>query len=87
MGTVADFTFSLAHYYTWSDTLNVRAGIISPTPQHLLWDFNGLGNPALVPSTNPWGSNDPTVGLRGISVNLRPCHGRLSALVAQACAS
>ncbi|MBI3302189.1 MAG: hypothetical protein HYZ72_08975, partial [Deltaproteobacteria bacterium] len=65
VGTVHDFTFSLAHYYTWSDLAYVRAGMISPTPAHLLWDLAGLGNPALIPATNPWGPNDPTVGLRG----------------------
>lgn len=27
--------------------------------------FEWLGNPALVPATNPWGTNDPTVGLNG----------------------
>jgi hypothetical protein len=65
IGTIRDFTFSLAHYYTWSDLPYVRVGIISPTPTHLLWDLNGLGNPALTPVTNPWGANDPTVGLGG----------------------
>jgi hypothetical protein len=65
VGTIRDFTFSLAHYYTWSDTLYVRGGVISPTPAHLLWDLNGLGNPALRPATNPWGPDDPTVGLGG----------------------
>jgi hypothetical protein len=68
LGTIHDFTFTLAHYYTWSDSpggIYVKAGIISPTPQHLLWDFNGLGNPALLPATNPWGADDPVVGLTG----------------------
>jgi hypothetical protein len=65
LGTVHDFTFSVAHYYTWADQTFVRATAISPTPQHALWDLNGLGNPALVPATNPWGANDPTVGLNG----------------------
>jgi hypothetical protein len=65
LGTIHDFTFSVAHYYTWADQPFVRASIISPTPEHLLWDLNGLGNPALVPATNPWGPNDPTVGLNG----------------------
>jgi hypothetical protein len=64
-GTVHDFTFSLAHYYTWFDTPYVRAGIISPTQTHLLWDLGGLGIPALIPPTNPWGPNDPTVGFAG----------------------
>jgi hypothetical protein len=65
LGTIRDFTFSLAHYYTWGDVNYVRASIISPTPAHLLWDLNGLGNPALLPATNPWGPNDPAVGLTG----------------------
>ena len=65
VGTVHDFTFSLAHYYTWSDFPYVRAGIISPTPAHLLWDLAGFGIPAPTPATNPWGSDDPTVGLGG----------------------
>jgi hypothetical protein len=65
IGTVYDFTFSLAHYYTWSDTAYVRAGMISPTPAHLLWDLAGLSIPALIPTANPWGANDPTVGVRG----------------------
>jgi hypothetical protein len=65
IGTVHDFTFSLAHYYTWFDTPYVRAGVISPTQAHLLWDFGGLGNPALLPPSNPWGADDPTVGVAG----------------------
>jgi hypothetical protein len=65
VGTIHDFTFSLAHYYTWSDTAYVRATMTTPSPQHLLWDLNGLGNPNLVPKTNPWGPNDPVVGLTG----------------------
>ncbi|HKA52654.1 MAG TPA: DUF1302 family protein [Candidatus Binatia bacterium] len=65
LGTIHDFTFSIAHYYTWADQTYVQAKLISPTPQHLLWDLNGLGNPALLPATNPWGPNDPTVGLKG----------------------
>jgi hypothetical protein len=64
-GTVHDFTFSLAHYYTWFDTPYVRTGIISPSQAHLLWDLAGLGIPALIPPSNPWGPNDPTVGLAG----------------------
>jgi hypothetical protein len=65
LGTVHDFTFSLAHYYTWYDTPFVRAGVISPTQTHLLWDFAGLGIPQLIPPSNPWGANDPTVGVAG----------------------
>ncbi|MGE4094583.1 MAG: DUF1302 family protein [Candidatus Binatia bacterium] len=64
-GTISDFTFSLAHYYTWSDQSYVRARIISPSPEHLLWDTNGLGNPDLVPAVNPWGPNDPVWGING----------------------
>ena len=66
LGTIRDFTFSIAHYYTWADLGYVRASITSPTPEHLLWDLNGLGNPALLPATNPWGPNDPTVGLNNV---------------------
>jgi hypothetical protein len=65
IGTIRDFTFSIAHYYTWADQTFVRATMITPSAQHLLWDLNGLGNPALVPATNPWGPNDPVVGLNG----------------------
>lgn len=65
IGTIRDFTFSIAHYYTWQDLSYVRATIVSPSPEHLLWDLNGLGNPALLPATNPWGPNDPVVGLTG----------------------
>lgn len=36
-----------------------------PNPDHLLWDLGGVGFPAPVPTTNPWGPNDPTVGFRG----------------------
>src|SRR5262249_39196309 len=37
LGTIHDFTFSLAHYYTWADVAYVRSTTISPSPQHLLW--------------------------------------------------
>ena len=60
-GTIRDFTFSLAHYYTWSDLVYGQAAVISPTPEHLLWDLALPGAPA----TNPWRPNDPTVGLSG----------------------
>jgi hypothetical protein len=66
LGTIRDFTFSIAHYYTWADLGYVRTTLISPTPEHLLWDLNGMGNPALLPATNPWGANDPTVGLNNV---------------------
>src|SRR5207247_7980664 len=28
--------------------------------------LNGLGNPALLPKTNPWGANDPMAGISGV---------------------
>ncbi|MGE0823881.1 MAG: DUF1302 family protein, partial [Candidatus Binatia bacterium] len=67
--TLHDFTLSLAHYYTWSDQSYVRARIISPSPEHLLWDTNGAaafgGRADLAPAVNPWGANDPVWGLNG----------------------
>ena len=39
VGTIRDFTFSLAHYYTYQDAPQVRAIIISPTRDHLRWDL------------------------------------------------
>jgi hypothetical protein len=71
LGTIHDFTFSLAHYYTWSDTPYVQAQIISPTPEHLAWDLSGSGFTALTgkpatPENNPWGVNDPVDGPGGI---------------------
>jgi len=61
MGTVHDFTFSLAHYYTYQDNVQVRAVVISPTRDHLRWDLglptNSVGE--AWPNGNPWGPNDP----------------------------
>src|SRR3989441_938188 len=75
LGTVHDFTFSLASYFTWQDAATSEAGIYSPTPEHLAWDlgastltalthkpaFDAAGNPI----NNPWGPNDPVVGANG----------------------
>ena len=66
-GTVRDFTFSLAHYYTWSDNILSEASALAPTPEHMAWDFSGdvftqlTGKPA-TRENNPWGANDPVVG-------------------------
>ena len=62
VGVIGDYTFSFAHYYTWSDISYVRSTVVSPSPQHLLWDLHGLGNPDLLPASNPWGRNDPVAG-------------------------
>jgi hypothetical protein len=67
LGTIHDFTFSIAHYYTWSDTLYVQGKQISPTPEHAIWDISGpvftqvTGKPA-TPENNPWGPGDPVNG-------------------------
>src|SRR3989441_490905 len=71
LGTVHDFTFSLASYFTWQDAATSEAGIYAPTPEHLAWDINGAtftaltGKPA-IPANNPWGPNDPVVGAGGV---------------------
>ncbi|HXG19808.1 MAG TPA: DUF1302 family protein [Methylomirabilota bacterium] len=77
IGTIYDFTFSLAHYYTWQDQATSAAAIISPTPAHLAWDlspalFKSLtGKDALEKNSsgqfvnNPWGLNDQVVGAGG----------------------
>lgn len=62
LGTIADFTWSVAHYYTYQDLVAARLTIISPTQQHLLWDL-GLSASG---SPNPWGPGDP-VAARMIS--------------------
>lgn len=60
VGTIHDFTVSLAHYYTYQDLPVVRATVISPTPDHLRWDLglptDAQGNDW---TANPWGPNDP----------------------------
>ncbi len=74
VGTIHDFTFSIAHYYTWQDGPVSAAAMLSPTPAHLAWDTN----PALFQRltgkdpyeknaagqfvNDPWGINDPVVG-------------------------
>lgn len=62
LGTIADFSWSIAHYYTYQDLVAARLNVISPTQQHLLWDLGAL--PAGTP--NPWGPADP-VAARMIS--------------------
>jgi len=61
LGTIRDFSFSIAHYYTYQDAPQVRAVIISPTRDHLRWDLglptNSVGQPW--PDGNPWGPSDP----------------------------
>lgn len=82
VGTIADFTWSLAHYYTYPDSPVIRATVISPTPDHLRWD---LGLP--VDSSgrswsqgNPWGPADP-VAARMISSGRNPSgRGGIAAL-------
>ena len=72
IGTLHDFTFSLAHYYTWQDAATSEAAILSPSAAHLAWDLSGAtftqltGKPA-TRENNPWGSNDPNVGAGGIT--------------------
>ncbi len=74
VGTINDFTFSLAHYYTWQDGPVSAAAMISPTPAHLAWDTNAALFGRLTGKdpferdssgrfvNNPWGSNDQVVG-------------------------
>ena len=67
IGTIRDFTFSLAHYYTWSDSVLSDATIGSPTPVHLAYDatpdaFTALTGLEATPENNPWGPNDPCYG-------------------------
>ena len=61
LGTIHDFSFSIAHYYTYQDATQVRAIIISPTRDHYRWDLglptNSVGQPW--PNGNPWGPSDP----------------------------
>jgi hypothetical protein len=61
VGTINDFTFSIAHYYTYQDGTGVRAVVISPTRDHLRWDMgldtDSQGRPW--PKGNPWGPDDP----------------------------
>ncbi len=64
IGTIRDFTFSLAHYYTWSDSVMSDGTIGSPTPAHLAWDtlpdaFTAITGLEATPENNPWGPNDP----------------------------
>ncbi|MBM4256769.1 MAG: DUF1302 domain-containing protein [Deltaproteobacteria bacterium] len=70
-GTLHDFTFSLAHYYTYQDATQVRAVVISPTRDHYRWDLglatDSQGRPW--PKGNPWGPDDP-VAARVISSGL-----------------
>ena len=75
VGTIHDFTFSIAHYYTWQDGPVSAASIISPTAAHLAWDIDATGNlfryvtgkNALEKNSsgqyvnNPWGIDDPVV--------------------------
>jgi len=80
VGTINDFTFSIAHYYTWQDAPVSGAQAISPTAAHLAWDLDGsgtlfkyiTGKDALEKNSsgqyvnNPWGIDDPVVsGTRG----------------------
>lgn len=80
LGTIHDFTFSLAHYYTWQDQATSEGAILSPSPAHLAWDLDGTGTlfkritgkNALEKDSsgrlvnNPWGINDQNVGANGI---------------------
>jgi hypothetical protein len=70
--TIHDFTFSLAHYYTYQDNPQVRATIISPTRDHLRWDL-GLGTDSQGRewTRNPWGPSDP-IADRMISSGANP---------------
>jgi hypothetical protein len=85
LGTIHDFTFSLAHYYTYQDLTQVRAKVISPTRDHLRWDLglptDSQGRPwadNLIDSgvgkgntANPWGTEDPFAA-RAISSGANP---------------
>lgn len=71
IGTIHDFTFSLAHYYTWQDNANSEAGVLSPSAAHLAWDldptlFTQLTGKAATRENNPWGTNDQVVGRGGV---------------------
>jgi hypothetical protein len=75
VGTIKDFTFSIAHYYTWQDGPVSAGGILSPTAAHLAWDNDPTGNlfrwitgkNAFEKNAsgeyvnNPWGTDDPVV--------------------------
>jgi hypothetical protein len=73
VGTINDFTFSIAHYYTWQDGPVSAGAILSPSAAHLAWDLNPTmygwltGKNALEKNAsgqyvnNPWGLNDPVV--------------------------
>lgn len=71
LGTIADFTWSIAHYYTYQDIPVSRSVVISPTRDHLRWDLglatDSQGRPW--PRGNPWGPGDP-VAERMISSGL-----------------
>src|SRR5437867_3835951 len=77
LGTVHDFTFSLASYFTWQDAATSEAGIYAPTPEHLAWDLGASTFTALThkpafdaagkPINNPWGANDPVVGQNNVT--------------------
>lgn len=86
LGTIRDFTFSIAHYYTYQDIPVVRAHVISPTTDHLRWDLglptDSFGRPwadnlveipgiGRVNTANPWGPNDP-LAARMISSGANP---------------
>jgi hypothetical protein len=73
LGTIKDFTFSIAHYYTYQDAPAVQAFVISPTRDHLRWDV-GLPTDSqgrAWPNGNPWGPSDP-VAARMISSGANP---------------
>jgi hypothetical protein len=85
VGTIHDFTFSIAHYYTYQDTPVIRATIIAPTRDHLRWDLglptDSQGRPwadklvqtpfGMGNTANPWGVEDPFAA-RAISSNANP---------------
>src|SRR5204862_143401 len=58
LGTVHDFTFSLASYFTWQDAATSEAGIYSPTPEHLAWDISGA---TFKPLTNAGVTTSPFI--------------------------
>ena len=73
LGTIHDFTFSIAHYYTYQDVVVARLDLISPTRDHLRWDV-GLPTDSQGrswPQGNPWGPEDP-VASRMISSGRNP---------------
>ncbi|NOT57444.1 MAG: hypothetical protein HOP18_22805 [Deltaproteobacteria bacterium] len=75
IGTIHDFTFSLAHYYTWQDGPVSAGAALSPTAAHMAWDIDATGtlfnritgknafekNASGQYVNNPWGINDPVV--------------------------